>query len=86
MGMLAALTGNAAGITPAEGTELFKQVLMEDEPVSHAYQLFRDAFGFTDRDAELKIYATRDPTDALEVADRIAVLRQGRIVQCGTPL
>lgn len=31
------------------------------------------------------IYATRDPADALEVADRIAVLRGGRIVQCGTP-
>ena len=31
------------------------------------------------------IYATRDPADALEVADRIAVLRRGRIVQCGTP-
>ena len=31
------------------------------------------------------IYATRDPVDALEVADRIAVLRRGRIVQCGTP-
>ena len=31
------------------------------------------------------IYATRDPSDALEVANRIAVLRRGRIVQCGTP-
>ena len=31
------------------------------------------------------VYATRDPADALEVADRIAVLRRGRIVQCGTP-
>ena len=31
------------------------------------------------------IYATRDPADALEVADRIAVLRRGGIVQCGTP-
>ena len=30
------------------------------------------------------IYATRDPADALEVASRIAVLRRGRIVQCGT--
>ena len=30
------------------------------------------------------IYATRDPADALEVANRIAVLRRGRIVQCGT--
>ena len=31
------------------------------------------------------IYATRDPADALEVADRIAVLRRGRIEQCGSP-
>ena len=31
------------------------------------------------------IYATREPADALEVANRIAVLRRGRIVQCGTP-
>ena len=31
------------------------------------------------------IYATRDGEDALAVADRIAVLRDGRIVQCGTP-
>ena len=31
------------------------------------------------------IYATRDPADALEVANRIAVLRRDRIVQCGTP-
>ena len=31
------------------------------------------------------IYATRDPADALEVANRIAVLRRGRIVQCATP-
>lgn len=31
------------------------------------------------------IYLTRDPADALEVADRIAVLQRGRIVQCGTP-
>ena len=31
------------------------------------------------------IYATRNPADALEVANWIAVLRRGRIVQCGTP-
>ena len=31
------------------------------------------------------IYATRDPADALEFSNRIAVLRRGRIVQCGTP-
>ena len=31
------------------------------------------------------IYATRDPADALEVSNRIAVLQRGRVVQCGTP-
>ena len=31
------------------------------------------------------IYATRDGQDALTVADRITVLQDGRIVQCGTP-
>ena len=30
------------------------------------------------------IYATRDPGDALELANRIAVLWLGRILQCGT--
>ena len=54
MGVLAALTGNAGEITPAEGTELFKQVLMPDEHVTRAYKLFRDAFAFTDRRLILK--------------------------------
>ena len=54
MGLLAGLTGNAAEITPAEGTELFKQVLMEDEHVVRAYQLFRDAIAFTERRLILK--------------------------------
>ena len=31
------------------------------------------------------IYATRAAADALEVAVWIAILRRGRIVQCGTP-
>ena len=31
------------------------------------------------------IYATRDPADALEISNRIAVLLRGRILQCGTP-
>ena len=31
------------------------------------------------------IYATRGPVDALEIANRIAVLQRGQIVQCGTP-
>src|SRR5262249_57422869 len=31
------------------------------------------------------IYVTHDQTEALSMADRIAVMRRGRIVQVGTP-
>ena len=48
MGLLAAMTGNAAKIEPAAGQELFSQVLSNSEQVRTAYQLYRDAFVFTD--------------------------------------
>ena len=54
MGMLFALTGNAAEITSAEGTEIFQSVLLEGEHVVRTYQLFRDAFAFTERRLILK--------------------------------
>ena len=46
----------------------------------------RDLYGLRARpEYRTVIYATRDGEDALAVADRIAVLHDGRIVQCGTP-
>ena len=46
----------------------------------------RDLYGLRSRpEYRTVIYATRDGEDALAVADRIAVLHDGRIVQCGTP-
>ena len=46
----------------------------------------RDLYGLRLRpEYRTVIYATRDGEDALAVADRIAVLHDGRIVQCGTP-
>ena len=47
MGIVAALTGNASEIDAAEGQALFLEVLLPDEQVEEAYQLFRDAFVFT---------------------------------------
>ena len=49
MSVLAALTGDAAEIPPAEGQALFEKVLAKDEPVKRAYILFRDAFVLMDR-------------------------------------
>ena len=54
MGIMAALTGNAAEITPEKGQELFAQVLGPDEHVLRAYELFRDAFVFTEQRLILK--------------------------------
>ena len=54
MSILAAVTGNAGEISSEEGTELFGPVLMEGEKVERAYQLFRDAFAFTDKRLILK--------------------------------
>ena len=46
----------------------------------------RDLYGLRSRpEYRTVIYATREGEDALAVADRIAVLHDGRIVQCGTP-
>jgi multiple sugar transport system ATP-binding protein len=66
-------------------------VLLMDEPLSNLDALLRLNFR-----AELKrlvaelqtttIYVTHDQVEALSLGDRIAVMREGRIVQCGTPM
>ncbi len=47
MGIVSKLMGNASEITAEKGAELFNPVLLPDEQVERAYQLFRDAFVFT---------------------------------------
>ena len=37
------------------------------------------------KDRRTMIYVTHDQAEALSMADRIAVMRRGRIVQVGTP-
>jgi multiple sugar transport system ATP-binding protein len=61
-----------------------------DEPLSNLDALLRLRFR-----AELKklvtelgtttVYVTHDQVEALSLGDRIAVMREGRILQCGTP-
>lgn len=54
MGVLAALTGNAGEISTQKAAELIGKVLAPGETVKRGYQLFRDAFVFTDRRLILK--------------------------------
>jgi len=66
------------------------RVLLFDEPLSNLDASLRDSLG---RDIAMlvrdlgatAIYVTHDQSEALSLADRIAVMRAGRIVQCDTP-
>ena len=48
-GLFGALTGTAGELEQKEGTELFKDVLLEGENVLRAYKFTRDAFAFTEK-------------------------------------
>ena len=49
MGVLDSLMGNAAEVDPEPLQAEFSSVLLPDEKITRAYQLFRDSFLFTDR-------------------------------------
>ncbi len=61
-----------------------------DEPTAHLDSTLRTVVQeeFSDRRRDLgaaAVYATHDPVEALAVADRVALVRSGRVVQVGTP-
>ena len=62
-----------------------------DEPTAHldaATRRAAEAEIAAQREARgaASLYATHDPTEALGLADRVALMRSGRIVQTGTPV
>jgi multiple sugar transport system ATP-binding protein len=66
-------------------------VLLMDEPLSNLDALLRLNFRAELKRlvAELKtttIYVTHDQVEAMSLGDRIAVMREGQIVQVGTPM
>ena len=64
-------------------------VLLLDEPTSamdpHSARVVRDALLELKKDARAIILCTHNLTEAEEIADRIAIIRLGRIVVTGTP-
>jgi len=65
-------------------------VILLDEPLSHLDAKASDRYARQIKDIHRKIartmiYVTHDQAEALSMADRIAVMRRGRIVQVGTP-
>jgi iron(III) transport system ATP-binding protein len=64
-------------------------VLLMDEPFSNLDQRLRDAvraetLALIREMGATTIIVTHDPEDALRIADRIVLMRRGRIVQAGT--
>ncbi|TVT51712.1 ABC transporter ATP-binding protein [Amycolatopsis rhizosphaerae] len=83
--------GQRQRVAVARAIVVDADVLLMDEPLSNLDALLRLSFR-----AELKklvselgtttIYVTHDQVEALSLGDRVAVMREGRIVQCGTPV
>ncbi|MDQ2786787.1 MAG: ATP-binding cassette domain-containing protein, partial [Chloroflexota bacterium] len=83
--------GQRQRVAVARAIVMEPSVLLMDEPLSNLDALLRLNFR-----SELKrlvqeiktttIYVTHDQVEALSLGDRIAVMREGEIVQCGTPM
>ncbi len=82
--------GQRQRVAVARALAVQAEVLLMDEPLSNLDALLR-----LEMRAELKrlladlkvttIYVTHDQIEALSMGDRIAVMRNGRILQCDTP-
>ena len=83
--------GQRQRVAVARAIVMDADVLLMDEPLSNLDALLRLSFR-----AELKrlvgeigtttIYVTHDQVEALSLGDRVAVMREGRIVQCDNPI
>lgn len=67
------------------------RVLLLDEPLSNLDAKLRDRLRFELREIQQRlgitaVYVTHDQSEALALADRIAVMRDGKIVQLDTPM
>jgi multiple sugar transport system ATP-binding protein len=82
--------GQRQRVAVARAIVMRPEVLLMDEPLSNLDALLR-----LHMRAELKrlhreirsttVYVTHDQVEALSLGDRVAVMREGRIVQCDTP-
>lgn len=66
------------------------RVLLLDEPLSNLDAKLRDHLRFELREIQQRlgittVYVTHDQTEALALADRIAVMKDGKIIQLDTP-
>ena len=82
--------GEARRVALARGLILEPAVLLLDEPTANldvtVRRRFREELGRIMRErAGAVLLITHDPSDAFDLADRVAVMEEGRIIQDGTP-
>jgi molybdopterin-binding protein len=82
--------GEARRVALARGLVLEPDVLLLDEPTANldvtVRRRFREELGIVMRQrAGAVVLITHDPSDAFDLADRVAVMESGRVVQFGTP-
>lgn len=82
--------GEAQRVALARALVLGPDVLALDEPTANLdvtiRRRFREELGAVMRErAGAVVLITHDPADAFDLADRVAVMEDGRIVQVGTP-
>jgi multiple sugar transport system ATP-binding protein len=83
--------GQRQRVAVARAIVMEPAVLLMDEPLSNLDALLRLNFRAELKKlvAELKtttIYVTHDQVEAMSLGDRVAVMREGRVVQVGTPM
>ncbi|MEQ3553985.1 ABC transporter ATP-binding protein [Pseudonocardia nematodicida] len=83
--------GQMQRVALARSVAMRPGVLLLDEPLSNLDAKLRDRLRFELRDLQQRvgitaIYVTHDQSEALALADRVAVMRDGEIVQLAPPL
>lgn len=82
--------GQMQRVALARSIVMEPRVLLFDEPLSNLDAKLRDRLRFELRELQQRlavtaIYVTHDQSEALALADRVAVMREGRFVQVGDP-
>ncbi|MFE9320830.1 ABC transporter ATP-binding protein [Nocardia sp. NPDC052278] len=82
--------GQMQRVALARSLVMRPSVLLLDEPLSNLDARLRERLRMELRELQLRlglttVYVTHDQVEAFALADRIALMQQGRIVQIGTP-
>jgi putative spermidine/putrescine transport system ATP-binding protein len=82
--------GQQQRVALARALVIEPSILLLDEPLANLDAALRDEMRFFIRDLQRRVgitsvYVTHDQAEAMVMSDRIVVMREGEIAQCGSP-